>query len=227
MALREIGFYSLGDTIADDVMQEALLAANSIRASWSLTVKNNEPFDQTFTPTGNQMSISLGTDGTTPGDIATRPAKITQISIFQGPYGVNIPIPVKSYEEFRKNPLQNFAAVPNSAYIDTMYPYQHVWLYPGITPGWSIRVMGLKHMEEYESAQDPFIDPPEYFLPLYKALALELAPKYGQNLPDASLQQLRSALKPLKATVLAARLKTAANGLKTSPGTGFNFFAGF
>ena len=226
LALREIGVIALGDNIADNVAQEALVVLNSLRAEYSLTVKNNEVYDETFYPTVGTMSITLGTDGVTPGDIPTRPAKVTQVILMNGVNGVNIPLSVKPYEQFRTQSLQNLVAVPNTAYIDTEYPYRHVWLYPGLNVGWGIRVMGLKYMTEYESLQDPYFDPPEYFSIMYLSLALRMAPKYGVDLPDGVLAQCKSALKAVRNNNLATRLKTAANGLKTPAGSSVNFFSG-
>ena len=226
LALREIGVIALGDNIADNVAQEALVVLNSLRAEYSLTVKNNEVYDETFFPTAGTMSITLGTDGVTPGDIPTRPAKITQVILLNGVNGVNIPLTIKPYEQFRTQSLQNIVAVPNTAYIDTEYPYRHVWFYPGLNVGWGCRVMGLKYMTEYESLQDPYFDPPEYFSIMYLSLALRMAPKYGVELPDGVLAQCKSALKAVRNNNLNARLKTAANGLKTPAGSSVNFFSG-
>lgn len=226
LALREIGVIALGDSVPDNVMQESLIVLNSLRAEYSLTVKNNEVYDETFYPTVGTMSVSLGSDGVTPGDIPTRPAKVTQVILMNGVNGVNIPLSVKPYEQFRTQSLQNLVAVPNTAYIDTEYPYRHVWLYPGLNVGWGIRVMGLKYMTEYESLQDPYFDPPEYFSIMYLSLALRMAPKYGVELPDGVLAQCKSALKAVRNNNLATRLKTGANGLKTPAGSSVNFFSG-
>lgn len=226
LALREIGVVALGDSVPNDVAQEALVVLNSLRAEYSLTVKNNEVYDETVYPVANTMSITMGTDGVTPGDIPTRPAKVTQVVLMNGVNGVNIPLPVKPYEQFRQQSLQNIAAVPNAAYIDTEYPYRHLWFYPGLSVGWGVRVMGLKYMTEYESLQDPYFDPPEYFSIMYLSLALRMAPKYGVDLPDGVLAQCKSALKAVRNNNLNARLKTAANGLKTPAGSSVNFFSG-
>lgn len=225
LALREIGVVALGDTIADDVAQEALLVLNSIRAEYSLTARNNDVYDETFYPTLPVMNISLGTDGVTPGDIATRPAKVTQVVLYTGPSGVAMTLPIKPYEQFRQTSLQTLVAVPNCAYVDTEYPYRHIWFYPGLQPSWGVRIMGLSYMSEYESLQDPFVDPPEYFSVMYLSLALRMAPKYGVDLPDGVLAQVKSALKAARNQVFGARLKTAANGLKTT-GSSINFFGG-
>lgn len=226
LALREIGVVSLGDTIADDVAQEALLVLNSIRAEYSLTTRTNTVFDETFYPSGPVMNITMGTDGVTPGDIATRPAKVTQVTLYTGPTGVARTLPIKPYEQFRQQAMQTLVAVPEYAYIDTEYPYRHIWFYPGLQPAWGVRVMGFAYMAEYESLQDPLVDPPEYFSIMYLSLALRMAPKYGVDLPDGVLAQVKSALKVARNQVFAARLKTGANGLKTPSGSSVNFFSG-
>ncbi len=226
LALREIGVVSLGDSIPPDVAQEALLVLNTIRAGYSLTGKNNELYDETFTAPGAQLSITLGTDGVTAGDIATRPAKITQVVVINGgASGINIPIPVRPYTEYRRISVQNVAAVPTAAYIDTGYPYQTIWFFPGLVSGWAVRVQGLKYLDEYELLDDPYIDPPEYFAVLYLDLALRLAPKFGVDLPPAVYAQLKSVLRPIKSNIFKARLSNMPNGLRTSSG-GLNFWSG-
>lgn len=227
MALREVGVVSLGDSIAPDVAQEALMVLNTIRAGYGLGSKTNELFDETCTPGENRLSITLGDDGVTPGDITVRPAKITGVVIIQGDIvnGVNIPVPVKPYSEFRQLALQNIIAIPTAAYIDTGYPYQRVWFAPGLASGYSVRVQGLRYMAEYEALDDPYSDPAEYFAVLYLDLALRLAPKFGVDLPPAVYAQLKSVLDPIKRNNFMARMKNMPNGLKTN-GNGLNFFSG-
>ena len=223
LALREIGVAALGDTVDDDVIQEALLVLNAIRAEISLPGKNYTIYDQTFVATGNKPSITLGTGG----DIATRPNRITDVILISGDpaVGVNYRLKIRPWEMYREVALPNIYAVPNFAYIDNNYPLQTIYLYPGLTSGWSIRVVGGGYMTEYEHISDPFIDPPEYFSPLYLTLALRMAPKYGVDLPEAVHIQASSAMKHIKAKLFATGLRPTPNGLKTGQGA-FNFYAG-
>jgi hypothetical protein len=225
-SLRRLGVAALGDTVAADVAQEALLELNSIRAGYSLGNKNNELFDQTYTATENRLVITLGTDGITPGDIPIRPAKIQQVVVMNNTAsGINIPVALRSYAEYRTIAVQNIAAIPDSAYIDTGYPYQRMYFFPGLTSGWAVRVQGMAYMDEYEALDDPFMDPSEYFAVLDLDLTLRLAVKWGIDLPPAVYAQLQSVLKPLKTVQFMARLHNAPNGLKSS-GAGINFFSG-
>lgn len=225
-ALRRLGVVSLGDSIAPDVAQEALLELNTIRAGYSLTNKNNELYDEIFTAPGNVLSITLGTDGVTPGDIPVRPAKIQFVTVMNNSAsGINKPISVRSYAEYRQIAVQNIAAIPDGAYIDTGFPYQRMYFYPGLTSGWAVRVQGLKYMGEYELLDDPYMDPPEYFAVLDLDLTLRLATKFGVDLPPAVYAQLKSALKPIETNNFMARLHNMPNGLKSSAG-GVNFFSG-
>lgn len=228
LALREAGVNAIGDTIDAGVAQEALLLLNSIRAGLSLTTRNNEIYDQTFAATAIRQYITLGTDGTTPGDIGIRPAKITQVVLINpASSGINIKLPIRPYEEYRALAIQQIFAIPEAAYIDTSYPYQKIWFFPGLTNGWTVRVQGWSYMAEYENLSDPFIDPPEWFKPLYLYLACDLAPKYGQaDLGDSLHARANSAAKPLKANQFMARMKNMPNGMISGMGNGFNFYAG-
>lgn len=227
LALREIGVVALGDSIAADVAQESLLVLNSIRAGYGLGNKNNEIFDATFTAPDNRLSITMGTDGTTPGDIPERPARVTGVVVIQGAVGagINIPIAVKPYSQYRQLSIQNVVAIPDTAYPDTGYPYQRIWFAPGLSSGYSVRVQGLKYLDEYQALDDAYGDPAEYFAVLYLDLALRLAPKYGVDLGPEVYAQLKSALAPIKRTNFMARLTNMPNGLR-SQGAGVNFFSG-
>lgn len=225
MALREIGVVSLGDSVAADEAQEALTVLNSIRAGYGLGAKTNELYDETFTVPENRMNITLGTDGATPGDIPLRPARITGVVVIMSANGVNIPLSVRPYAQFRQLSLQNVVSIPDTAYIDTGFPYQKVWFFPGLASGYSVRIQGLRYLDEYEAIDDPFSDPPEYFAVLYLDLALRLAPKYGVDLPPAVYAQLKSALQPIKRTNFMARLTDMPNAM-TAQGAGVNFFSG-
>lgn len=228
-ALRVTGVVGLGDSVDPLVSQEALMLLNALRAEWSLNVKNYAKYDQTYTATGNKQFITLGTSALgVPGDIATRPNDITDIVIINGTPGSannNFPIEIRPYTDYRNLVVQNIFAVPQIAYIDNEYPLQNIYLYPGLSSGWSIRVMGNRYMTEYENIGDRFIDPPEYFDALYLNLALRLAPLYGAQLNDGVVQQAAGALKHIKHHMLMTRMGIMANGLRNQ-GTGINFMSG-
>jgi hypothetical protein len=228
-ALRVTGVVGLGDAVDPLVSQEALMLLNGMRAEWSLNVKNYAKYDQTYTATGDKQFITLGIDSLgIPGDIASRPNEITHIVIINGdPTAANnnFPIEIRPYSDYRNLVVQNIFAVPQIAYVDTEYPLQNVYLYPGLSSGWSVRVIGSKYMTEYENIADNFIDPPEYFDALYLNLALRLAPLYGSQLNDGVVQQAAGALKHIKHHMLMTRMGIMPNGLHNQ-GTGVNFQSG-
>ena len=228
-ALRETGTVSLGDTLDDNVAQEALLVLNAIRAEHSLNVKNYYIFDQTFQAPINRTNITLGTSVAGPGDIAIRPQNITQVTVISGsPLGaaVNYTVPIRPYEEYRALTLQNIFAIPQFAYIDNSYPLQNIWFYPGLSAGWYVRVLGMSYLIEYENLSDPYIDPPEWFSPLYLELGLRLCGRYGTDPTTGLVEQHSGAWKHIKAHMFSSRLKRAPNGLKTPTGASFSFYAG-
>ena len=224
LALREVGIISLGDVVPANVMQEAMLVLNSIRAGWSLNVKNYQIYDQVVTIGAQTPSISLGVGG----DIATRPSSIDQVTVIAGSNpGSNLVhnVPIFPYEDYRSLVLTNVFAVPAGAYIDTSYPKQNIWFYPGLCAGWSVRVQGMAYMTDYANVSDPFMDPPEWFAPLYLAPGLRLAPKYGVDMDSVVYQQCAGELKHLTANMMTMRIRNMPNGLKQR-GSGFNFYAG-
>lgn len=225
--LRRVGVVALGDTVDAAVAQEALLELNAIRAEWSLNNKTYTVYDRTFTATTNKFVVTLGTSATVTGDIPTRPTNIDQITVISGTpgLGINYPVQILPYEAYQRQPIQNIAAIPSAAYVDTSFPIQNVWLLPGLSSGWSIRVMGASYMTEYETVSDQFMDPPEYWSPLDLVLTLRLSVKWGVDLPPGVVIQANSALKHIQNQNFVKRMEPMQNGL-SSGYSGFNFFAG-
>jgi len=227
-ALRVTGVVGLGDAVDPLVSQEALMLLNGLRAEWSLNVKNYKKYEQTYTATGNEQFITLGMNGLVPGDIPVRPNDITNITIINGTPNAannNWALPIFPYADYRNITVQNIYAVPQAAYIDNEYPLMNIYLYPGMSSGWSIRVIGSSYMTDYENISDPFIDPPEYFTALYLGLALKLAPLYGSQLSEGVVQQAASAIKHIKHHMLITRLGVLPNNLNGHSGA-INFMSG-
>lgn len=224
LALREIGVAALGDTVHDDVSREALKVLNSIRAEWSLKAKNYKLYDETFTATTSTTHVSMGAGG----DILTRPNRIDLVTVISGTPGpgLNFTLNIRPYESYRSITLTNIYAIPTDAYIDNSYPQQNIWLYPGLSAEWSLRVVGTSYMTEYELLDDPYIDPPEYFSALYLQLALRLAPMYGIDVPQGVVIQAQGAMKHIKANLFSSSLKSMPNGIKSS-NNNFSFYGGF
>jgi hypothetical protein len=140
--------------------------------------------------------------------------------------GVNYPLVIEPYARYRLMPLTNVVALPQKAYVDNSFPIQNIWFYPGLSTGWSIRVVGVKYLNEYEDLSETFADPPEYFKPLYLALALTTAPKYGIDLAQGTVIRANDAIKHIKANLFMRDLAPMPNGLNSVSGSGFNFFSG-
>jgi hypothetical protein len=218
---------SLGDDLDDNMAQEALLLLNVIRAEWSLNVRNYAMFDQTVQILENRANITLGPGG----DITVRPNDITQVVVMPTtpPTSINLPLgKPKPYAEYRWHSLTEiYSGYPEGCYQDTNFPVQTLWFFPGLTPGWWVRVQGMAYMTEYETLATQFMDPPEWFGPLQDALYLRLAVKYGMPVSQDAVIRLQSALKHLKNHMLASRLtRMPMGGLGSSDGAGFNFLAG-
>jgi hypothetical protein len=228
LALREIGVTAIGDTVDPGVSQEALLVLNMIRAEWSEHSKNYTVFDQTFTVPQIQQRITMGTSSTVVGDIPVRPYSIDKIIAIWGSVtnGLNVPLSIEPYENYRSLPLTSVAAVPSKAYIDTSFPIQSIWLYPAISPGYSIRVIGSAYLAEYENIGNDYMDPPEYFGPLVNALALSMATKFGVDLPPDTYARLQSGLGHIRSNLFNRQfIRPMPNGL-VSGSASFSFLAG-
>lgn len=225
-ALRTANIVSLKDPVPDSIFEEALLILNAIRAGLGLNTKNYVIYDQTTTiaTAPGQPNIVLGPGG----DITTRPASVTQVVITLGgiPGGVNIAIPIKPYELYRTQPVTQVFSVPQECYIDTSYPGQNIWFFPGIALGYSVRVQGTAYMTDYENISDVYMDPPEYWEPLSNLLATRLAPKYGGQCAPDVYPIAKSALDSIRDHNFLMRLKPMTNGLGGGDGVGISFWAG-
>lgn len=229
-ALRAVGIVGLGDYVDPLVSQEALLILNGMRAEWSLNTKDYKVFNQVCSPVTNKQFITLGTDGVTPGDIPVRPSTITSVIVIVGTPGGpsnNLTLPVYPYAQYFQNTVQNITALPTAAYVDNQMPYTNVYLYPGITAGYSIRVIGTSYLTEYESIADAYVDPPEYWDALYLNLALRLAVLYNFPAPQGTVMQASAALKHIQAHQLMLTLQNMPDNLGGgSPGSNVNFLSG-
>ena len=226
-ALRIIGVKGLGDRIEDDVANEALLLLNALRAEWSINSKNYKRYNELFIAHENKLVITLGTDANgVAGDVATRPNDLQEIVLINSTSGVgnNFKLPIRPYTDYAAIRVQNIYAMPNAAYIDDTYPQMLVWLYPGLSTGYSLRLIGSAYMSEYENISDPYIDPPEYFNPLMLNLALRLAQFYGYEVKPGLIEQANGAMKHIKMHHVKDRLGRMNNPLGNS--NSFNFLAG-
>lgn len=227
-ALRVTGVVALGDTIDPLVFQEALMILNGLRAEWALNIRNWKKYDKTFSAISNKQSITLGSTLTVSGDILERPNSITDVILINGSQtsasSNNYKLQILPYEMYREKMVQGIYAMPQAAYIDYEYPLTNIFFYPGLTAGWSIRVMGNSYMTDYENIGDTLLDPPEYFDALYLGLAQKLAPLYGIDLSVSVQTQAASAIKHIKHHLYSLRNKKLQNQMAGI--NGINFFSG-
>lgn len=229
-ALRAVGIVGLGDFVDPLVSQEALLILNGMRAEWSLNTKGYKPFNLTCSPNANKQFITLGTDGTTPGDIPVRPSTITEVIVISGSVNGaanNFSIPLYPYAKYFEQTVQNVTALPSAAFIDNQNPYTNIYFYPGLGAGYSVRVVGTSYMAEYESIADAFVDPPEFFEALWMNLALRMGTLYNFPASPGLIAQAAGALKHIQAHQLMLTLANMPDGLGAgSAGHGVNFLSG-
>lgn len=157
------------------------------------------------------------------GDLDVRPADIEQVILLYG--GVNVPLKIKSYEEFRQLPVQTIVALPQTAYVDVNYPIQNIYLFPGIGAGNGIRVQGSAYLKDYTSLSDNYQDAPELFQPMMLHLAIQMCPVYGREVPQGELANAHASLKAIKARNFVSGIQRQKNDFGNRNGT-FNFWAG-
>ena len=236
MALRSIGVKALNDNLNHNASDEALKMLNIIRSTRSIRPSRNwHIFDQIFTATQQMHSISLGLPTS---NITSNPTDIEIVTIMMGNDGNgnfvnNWPMILAPYTDYRKMTVQTIFAIPNTAYIDTEYPERHIYFYPGLAAGYSVRVVGKSYFTDYENITDEWLDPPETFDILRLELATKLAPFYGvsDDITLSLVKQLGSENKAYAAYIVNRQVgpqynQAAASGGNNQNGVASKFWGG-
>lgn len=230
LALRSIGVAALSDQITPDQSREAIIILNQIRKERSIsTIRNPVPYDEMYFTSANAQYITMGTSPTLSGNILKRPSLIDEIIILNGlPNGnFNLSIPIQPFADYRKLMVQSIFAIPQTAYVDTNYPIQKIYLYPGLATGYGIRVVGSSYSTDYESLTDLIVDPPEVIEVLRLGLALRLAPLYGVTDIMDLVKQMSSADKHYKSMMFNRTWNSKQfNPMAANGGSNVNFWSG-
>lgn len=157
------------------------------------------------------------------GDFPIRPASIYQLTVQMGQ--INIPISIRAMAEYRQIPLTTVSVIPQAAFIESSYPIQNIYFYPGIASGYGVSILGHAYPREYERIDDNYIDAPELFKPMALYLACDLAPSFGQETSQSMLANAHSAVKHIKNSNFIENIVTENNDI-FSIGSSYSIWSG-
>lgn len=157
------------------------------------------------------------------GDFPIRPASIYQLTVQMGQ--INIPISIRTIAEYRQIPLTTVSVIPQAAFIESSYPIQNIYFYPGISSGYGVSILGHAYPREYERIDDNYIDAPELFKPMALYLACDLAPSFGQETSQGMLANAHSAVKHIKNSNFIENIVTENNDI-FGTGSGYSIWSG-
>lgn len=157
------------------------------------------------------------------GNIAERPSLIEDVVLKFG--NINMPLKIKPYSEFRDLPINYITSIPSTAYLDNNYPIQNLYLFPNMSVGQELRVIGYAYFREYENVGDYYMDLPELFNAQVFNLALRICPMLGVAANPQIVINAHSSLKHLKNRNFVSNMGSCKNDF-ASRVDGFNFWSG-
>lgn len=209
-SLRTIGVLASGEQAKPAEIQDAILTATQLLASWSnegLLV--NALTHEEFTLTG-QGSYSIGVGG----DINTiRPTTIENVRI-RDAAGTETPIKMVSMNIWADVSVKNIVEyAPDFVYYEPSYPLG-ILKFSGIpVTGDILKLITVKPITDLPALTAETSFPPGYERAIRLGLALELAPEYGRNIDQLIVGEYRQAISSLKRTNARHRTRT----LKVDP----------
>lgn len=203
-AMRKTGILTKSESPDADEAQDALEVLNDILASSS-----NEGLMiyartlESFTLSGGVAEYTIGTGGDFNTD---RPVFIVSSYVRIGT--TDYPLDVITDSDYADISQKNTNSIPYWINYTNAYPLAKIKFYPVPSDGWVFYLLSEKELTRFTLNQSVIL-PPGWGRYLKSQLALELAPEYGVQVPQETVQVAMSA----KAQVMrgAARVKTMDN----------------
>lgn len=173
-ALRLLGVLSVGETVEDDLANNALIALNSMLDSWAIEALTIYQVKyETFSLTSGVATYTIGTGGVFNTD---RPDRI------QGGYvslsGSDYPFTVISPEQWNEITFKSITSTwPSALRYDASVPLGVINLYP-VPNGGTITLNAYKALQNFSAITDVVVLPRGYDRAITYNLAIELAPEY-------------------------------------------------
>lgn len=206
-AFRKIGVLAAGETPNPDESTDALASLNALLESWSAdqtTVYQIVNFSHALT--ASTATYTMGTGGTFN---TARPIKIESAGIIT-PDTLRHEMKIVGAKDWSKIEEKSLTGLlPKVLYNDNASPLitLNIWPIPSGTPTLDLYVWS--QLQQFAALTDNITLPPPYFRALVYALAMELAPEYG-NQAQAAAAGLANLAASAKAEVIALNAANAA-----------------
>ena len=227
-ALQDVGMNAFGLPPGAYEVTTAIEHLNRMLAGWSTTWCNMFPYNEVAPASGDGSSLTLGTDSqtSTAGDFPERPASIS--AAFVEYSGLQWEIGVHAYEDYRAIRFPGVAAIPRAAYHLRGFPFDTLYLFPKLMPGYSLRVVGRKYLPHtFETITDYVPMPPEYIEAARWNLSLRLATAFRMPLAEGAEKAANSSLKHIKATNVALRKRPQTSEMSPNQPGSWNYLSGW
>lgn len=212
-ALRKLGVYAVGETLAAEDSATGLEQLNALLDMWSnehLAVYNN--VENVLTLQAGKGSYTVGSGGDF--DIQ-RPLRISGAYSRLQPTGTTVDYPCGEidFERYAQIGLKSQPGPwPKVMYYDSAYPLATLYLWPVPSQGVEFHFWTDMVFTDFASLATTVNFPPGYFIALQTNLALLLAPEYGIEVSPELREQARSFKKVLKATNMLPQSQSQFDG---------------
>jgi hypothetical protein len=217
-ALRKIGALTKSEAPDGDEAQDALNALNAILSSWSNEAnKVYARTTETFNTVTNTASYTIGTGATFN---TSRPIKI--ISAYTRNGGSDdYPVDIITDENYAIICQKAVNGRPYYLNYTTSYPNGVIKLWPVPDKVYPLTLVSEKELSSVTLAGDVAF-PPGWERALTYALAVDLAPEYGQPVDQALYSVAQDAIAKIEAGIMRTRSMDQVNQLSV-----WNIFTGY
>lgn len=216
-AMRKIGALTKSDVPDDNEAQDALNSLNAILSSWSN--ESNKVYartTETFSTVAGSSSYTIGV-----GHLfnTTRPIKI--ITAYTRDGSDDYPIDVITDENYALITSKSVRGRPYYMNYIPSSPDGVIKLWPTPDKVYSLTIISEKELSSVTLAAD-ITFPPGWQRALEYALAVDLAPEYGQPIDGALLGVAQDAIRKIEAGIMRSRSMDMDYSLTTG-----NIFTGY
>lgn len=212
-ALRKIGVYTVGETLAAEDASTGMDQLNALLDIWSnehLAVYNN--VENVLTLQAGKATYAVGTGG----DFnIQRPLRITAAYTRLTPTGSSVDYPCTEVDFGRYANIglkSQPGPWPKVMYYDSSYPQANLTFWPVPSQNAEFHLWADMVFASFVNLTDSVQMPPGYVLGLQTNLACLLAPEYGVTIDANLAEQARSFKKILKATNMVTQGESTFDG---------------
>lgn len=207
-ALSLIDAISLGEDAEAYWAQLGVRMLNGLLGEWQTKgIYNPQIVFGETTISSSTRYITIGTDGTTNGDIPIIFGSIKDVTVDLG--NVTYTLQRKSLEEYLELSIKDTKAVPMYYAYDYSYPIGKIYMFPSPLMGLKVRVFGAKALTTIANNQSDLEFSEIYYTALVYNLACKLYPflKRDNGIDQSIIFMAKSSLEGLRTKSNASKLR--------------------